>query len=386
MNLDNKIYLDYSATTPLAPEALESMLPYFSNAFGNASSIHSFGQEAKVAMEDSRRKIAQLLNAEIGEIVFTAGGTEANNWALKGAASFYTGQKRHIITTNAEHYAVLNTCQSLEKIGCEVTYLNVDETGMISAQKVAEAMREDTFLVSAMHVNNEIGTINPVGEIGRLCRERDVLFHTDAVQSTGKLPIDVKKMNIDLLTLSGHKFYGPKGIGALYIRQGIKLGKLLHGGKHERDRRAGTENVPAIVGLGKAAEICSDRMETDFQHFSEYYKALKGKIMSVIPDTKINGHPDKFYPGILNVSFEGIQSDSMLLSLDLKSIAVSNGSACTSGTVEPSHVLKAMGASQKRGMSAIRFSFGRHSKLEEIDVVVNALDEIVTRLRKIKRK
>ncbi len=386
MNSNNKIYLDYSATTPLVLKALESMLPYFSNSFGNASSIHSFGQEAKVAMEDSRRKIAQLLNAEIGEVVFTSGGTEANNLALKGAASFYAGQKGHIITTNAEHHAVLNTCQFLEKAGYDITYLNVDETGMISAQKVAEALQEDTFLVSAMHVNNEIGTINPIAEIGSLCRERGVLFHTDAVQSTGQLPIDVKEMNIDLLTLSGHKLYGPKGIGALYVRQGIKLDRLLHGGKQERDRRAGTENIPSIVGLGKAIEICSERMESDFQLIAECHKTLKGKISESIPDAKFNGHPDKFYPGVLNVSFEGIQSDSMLLSLDLKGIAVSNGSACTSGTVESSHVLNAIGASQKRGLSAIRFSFGRHSTLEEIDVVIDALNEIVTRLRKNNRK
>ncbi len=384
MKKDNKIYLDYSASTPLAPEALESMLPYFSNSFGNASSIHSFGQEAKVAMENSRRKIAQLLNAEIGEIVFTGSGTEADNWALKGAA--YHRPNGHIITSKTEHPAVLMTCEALAEIGYDVTYLNVDETGLISVDNVKKAIREDTFLVSVMHVNNEVGTVNPIGEIGKLCREKDILFHTDAVQSFGKIPVDVKEMNIALLSISGHKIYGPKGIGALYVRQGIKLGKLVHGGKHERDRRAGTENVPAIVGFGKAVEICIDRIEADGGHVLQCRKAFKEKIKARIPEAKFNGHSENFYPGILNVSFEGIQSDSMLLSLDLKGIAVSNGSACTSGTVEPSHVLKAMGVSQKRGISAIRFSFGRHSKLEEIDIVVNALDEIVTRLRKVQRK
>ena len=386
MTTNKRIYLDHSATTPVAPEVIAAMLPFFDRAYGNASSIHAFGQEAKVALEDARRQVAKLLNAEPGEIVLTSGGTEANNWAIKGAASFFEGTKKHIITATAEHQAVLYPCKFLEKKGFEVTYVVVDQYGMVDPQKVADAIRPDTFLVSIMHANNEVGTINPISEIGALARERGVLFHTDAVQTLGKLLLDVRGMNIDLLSLSAHKIYGPKGVGALYLRQGIQLDKLLHGGKHERDRRAGTENVPMAVGLGKAAEICGSRMEQEMGQLRSLRDVLYEEISGRIGGVRLNGHEKKRLPGILNVSFDGIEGDALLLSFDLAGIAVSNGSACTSGTVEPSYVLKAMGLPRGAASSAIRFSFGRQNTAEEIDQTVDALDEILARLRKLRRR
>lgn len=377
-----RIYLDHSATTPVEPEVVEAMLPFLAEHYGNASSIHSFGQEAKVALEDARRQIASLLSARPAEIVFTCGGTEANNWAIKGAAAFHQGRKNHIVTSAAEHHAVLFTCQYLQKQGVDVTYVPVDETGMVDPQQVADAIRDDTFLISIMHANNEVGTINPIREFGQIAHENSLLFHTDAVQTFGKMPVDVNAMHIDLLSLSGHKIYAPKGIGALYVRQGIQLDKLMHGGKHEHDRRAGTENVPAAVGLGKAAEICSQRMEDDLGKLQQLRDALQQRILEQWHNVHLNGHLKKRLPGILNVSFEGAASDSLLLSLDLKGIAVSNGSACTSGSVEPSHVLQAMGLPGTLANSALRFSFGRQNKPEEIDFVIDALDEILARLRR----
>lgn len=384
--LKKRIYLDHSATTPVDPQVVAAMLPMFSECYGNASSIHGFGQEAKVALEEARRQVARVLNAEPAEVVFTSGGTEADNWALKGAAAFFQGRKNHMVTSSAEHHAVLFASQYLEKRGFEVTYVPVDATGMVDPQRIADAIQEDTFLVSIMHANNEVGTLNPIREIGAVARGRGVLFHTDAVQTFGKIAVNVKEMNIDLLSLSGHKLYGPKGIGALYMRQGLQLDKLLHGGKHERDRRAGTENVPAAVGLGKAAEICSQRMEEDIGKLRSLREELFRKVTAAISGVHLNGHKTKRHPGILNLSFEGVASDSLLLSLDLKGIAVSNGSACTSGTIEPSHVLRAMGLPKDLTNSAIRFSFGRQNSSREIDEVVEALGEILARLRKLKRR
>lgn len=384
--LKKRIYLDHSATTPVDPQVVAAMLPMFSECYGNASSIHGFGQEAKVALEEARRQVARVLNAEPAEVVFTSGGTEADNWALKGAAAFFQGRKNHMVTSSAEHHAVLFASQYLEKRGFEVTYVPVDATGMVDPQRIADAIQEDTFLVSIMHANNEVGTLNPIREIGAVARGRGVLFHTDAVQTFGKIAVNVKEMNIDLLSLSGHKLYGPKGIGALYMRQGLQLDKLLHGGKHERDRRAGTENVPAAVGLGKAAEICSQRMEEDIGKLRSLRDELFRKVTAAISGVHLNGHKTKRHPGILNLSFEGVASDSLLLSLDLKGIAVSNGSACTSGTIEPSHVLRAMGLPKDLTNSAIRFSFGRQNSSREIDEVVEALGEILARLRKLKRR
>lgn len=385
-NFQNKrIYLDHSATTPVDPRVLEAMIPYFSQVFGNASSVHMFGQDAKVALEEARRQVAAVLGAEPAEIVFTSGGTESDNWAIKGAAYFFAGQKKHIVTSTVEHHAVLYTCKYLEKQGFEVTYVSVDKTGMVNPEKVAEAIRGDTFLVSIMHANNELGTINPIREIGQIAHERGILFHTDAVQSFGKIPINVREMNIDLLSLSGHKIYGPKGIGALYIRRGVQIEKFMHGGKHERDRRAGTENVPGAVGLGKAAELCQQRMEEDMSHLRTLSQRLYDLVMAEIPEVCLNGHPNKRMPGIINLSFRGVDSESMLMSLDLKGIAVSNGSACTSGSVEPSHVLKALGLPKDLANSAIRFSLGRDNTEEDIDRTVEALKEIVNRLRVLKR-
>lgn len=384
MTLQNKkIYLDHSATTPVAPEVVEAMLPFFTGNFGNASSIHAFGQDAKVALEDARRQVARLIGAEPAEVVFTSGGTEADNWAIKGAAYTFEGRKNHIITSAVEHHAVLYACKYLEQRGFEVTYLPVDEYGMVSPQQVAEAIRDDTFLVSIMHANNEIGTLNPIREIGAITHERGVLLHTDAIQSIGKIPVHVKEMNIDLLSLSGHKIYGPKGIGALYMRQGIQIEKYFHGGSHERDRRAGTENVPGAVGLGKATEIAQNRMEEDIAKLRELREQLYAQITQAIPEVHRNGHPEKSLPGLLNLSFPGAASDSLLLSLDLKGIAVSNGSACTSGVVEPSHVLKALRLPKSLANSAIRFSFGRDNTSEQMEMVVEALQEIVARLRRL---
>ncbi len=382
----NRIYLDHSATTPVAPEVLNAMLPYFSKHFGNASSIHTFGQDAKVALEQARGQISKCIHAQPAEIVFTSGGTESNNWALKGTALVFAGQKKHIITSKIEHHAVLYPCQYLEKRGFDVTYLPVDEVGMVSPQQVAEALRDDTFLVSIMHANNEIGTINPIAEIGKIAREHGVLFHTDAVQTFGKLPIDVKNMTIDLLSISGHKIYGPKGIGALYIRQGLRLEKLLHGGRHERDRRAGTENVTGAVGFGKAAEISLNRMEDDLAKMQQLSADFSSELQQSISGIHFNGHERKRLPGIVNVSFEGVESDSLLLSLDLEGIAASNGSACTSGIVEPSHVITALGLPGHLARSALRFSFGRENTSDEISYTVHTLQKILTRLRRLKRK
>lgn len=382
----NRIYLDHSASTPTDPAVVQAMLPYFSNQYGNASSIHAYGQEAKVGLEQARRQIAKVINAEPAEIVFTSSGTESDNWALKGAAFAHQGGDGHIITSTAEHHAVLYTGQFLEQKGLEVTYLRVDKHGRVAPSQVLEAIRENTFLISLMHANNEVGSLNPISEIGAVARERGILFHTDAVQTFGRLPIDVKEMAIDLLSLSGHKMYGPKGIGALYIRRGLQIEKLLHGGKHERDRRAGTENVPAGVGLGKAAELCAEKMNAEMSRLGALRSKLQRLIEHRIDGVRINSPENNCHPGILNISFDGVQSDSLLLSLDLKGIAVSNGSACTSGSIDPSHVLQAMGLSRELSTSAVRFSLGRQNTPQEINATVDALCEVLGRLRKLGRR
>ncbi|MFQ5602512.1 MAG: cysteine desulfurase family protein [bacterium] len=379
-----RIYLDHAATTPVDAKVVQAMLPYFSQVFGNASSIHAFGQQAKVALEEARRQVAKLINAQPAEIVFTSGGTEADNWAIQGAAAHFAGHKKHIVTTAVEHHAVLFAGKYLEKRGFEVTCLPVDKFGMVTPDQVADAIREDTFLVSVMHANNETGSLNPITEIGAVTRERQVLLHTDAVQTVGKMPVDVHELNVDLLSFSSHKIYGPKGIGALYLRRGTKIEKLLHGGRHERDRRSGTENVPAAVGFGTAAEICRERLAEDMNHLCHLGRELIAKITQQLPGVRLNGHPEKRLPGIVNFSFAGVESDSLMLSLDLEGIAVSNGSACSSGSVEASHVLQAMGLSQDLNRSAIRFSLGRGNTSEDIDRTVDALTRIVQRLRALK--
>jgi cysteine desulfurase len=377
-----KVYFDHSATTPVDPAVLEEMLPYFEVRFGNASSIHSFGREAKVALEEARERVAKVIGAEPSEIVFTSGGTEADNWAIKHLAFLPGQEKRHVVTSRVEHHAVLHACQFLEKLGFEVTYLKPDRYGRIEPAQVAEAIREDTALVSIMHANNEIGTINPVAEIGRIARERGVLFHTDAVQSYGKLPLDVRRDAIDLLSASSHKIYGPKGAGFLYIRKGVQLTPLLHGGGHERKRRAGTENVPAIVGFGKAAELCAKSMDSEAPRLRKLTERLVERVLETIPGVSLNGHPSERLPGLVNFAIEGVENESLLMSLDLKGIAASNGAACTSGSLEPSHVMQALGQRH----AAVRFSLGRSNTEEEVDYVAESLAEIVFRLRGVKRR
>lgn len=378
-----RIYLDYNATTPIHPEVLETMLPYYRDSFGNPSTIYFFGQETKKATEEAREKVASLLGANPEEIVFTSGGTEADNFALKGAAFALEKKGRHIVTSAIEHHAVLSTCQYLEKRGFKVTYLPVDEYGWLDPQEVQDSITKDTILISIIHANNEVGTIEPIPEIGEIAERRGIYFHTDAVQTVGKVPVKVDKLKANLLSLSAHKFYGPKGIGALYVRSGTHIHPLIHGGHQERVRRAGTENVPGIVGLGKAAEIASRKMEGETKRIENLRNKLEKKIKENIPHVYINGHPSKRSPNTLNVSFEFVEGESLVLNLDLKGIAVSTGSACTAGSLEPSHVLQAMGVPPQLAQGSLRFSLGRDNKEEDIDRTVETLKEIVGRLREM---
>lgn len=379
-----RIYLDNAATTAVSPRVLEAMLPYFTQAHGNASSIHGFGREAKRAVETARRQVMKALNAAAPqEVYFTAGGTESDNWAIKGAA--LARQGGHIITTAIEHHAVLHTCQWLENQGFSVTYLPVDEFGRVAAAQVEKALREDTILVSVMAANNEVGTIQPVAEIGALCRERGVLFHTDAVQAVGAMPIDVQAMKIDLLSLSGHKIHGPKGAGALYVRKGVKLDAFIHGGAQERGFRAGTENVPAIVGLGTAIEDACENLAENAAHMTALRQRLIDGLMTRISGTRLNGHPTERLPGNANLSFDKVEGEALLLRLDLMGVAGSSGSACTSGTLDPSHVLMALGLTQAQANGALRLTIGTDTTAEEIDAVLDILPPIVEDLRRMQR-
>jgi cysteine desulfurase len=376
-----RIYLDHNATTPVHPEVFEAMLPYYKDKFGNASSIHSFGREAKVALEESREKVAKSINASPQEIYFTSGGTESDNLAIKGTAFANRKKGKHIITSKIEHHAVLESCKFLEKEGFEITYLPVDKYGFVDPDNLKKAIRKDTILASIMHVNNEVGTIQPLEELCKITKERGVYFHTDAVQSVGKMPVDVQKLNVDMLSMSGHKIYGPKGVGAIYIRKGTRMTSWSHGGHHERSRRAGTENVPGIVGLAKTVEIAQRDMEQQSQQMKNLTEAFYQKVTHAIPDVILNGHLEKHIPNTLNLSFKAVEGESIILSLDLKGVAVASGSACTSGTLEPSHVLSAMGISPEIAQGAIRFSFGRDNTMADVDYVVGILPEIVSRLR-----
>ena len=377
-----RVYLDHNATTPTAPEVLEAMLPYFGDVFGNASSMSGYGREARSAIDRAREQVAALVNADVPEITFTSGGTESDNLALKGVAYSQRKKGNHIITTQIEHHAVLHTCQFLEKHeGFRVTYLPVDRHGMVDPDDLRAAITDDTILVSIMHANNEVGTIQPIAEIGAITRERSIPLHVDAVQSVGKIPVDVKAMSIDLLSLSAHKIYGPKGVGALYVRRGTRMVPLMHGGHHERNRRAGTENVPGIVGLGKAAEIAQRDMAQDFVHVRTLRDALHDKIVERVERVHLNGHPTERLPGTLNLSFEAVEGESMILSLDLEGVAISSGSACTSGTLEPSHVLTAMGVPPELSQTALRFSPGRGNTMEDIELVADLIPPSVERLR-----
>ena len=383
MKTERRIYLDYNATTPLRPEILEVMIPYLKDHFGNPSSLHHFGQEAKRATEDARESISNLIHSNSSEIVFTGGGTAANNLAIKGVARAGREKGNHIITSSIEHPAVLNPCNSLEQEGYQVTYLPVDYFGMVDPDEVKSAIRPDTILISIMHANNEVGTIQPIEEIAEIAGSHGIPLHTDAIQSLGKIPVNVKTLGVDLMSLSAHKIYGPKGVGALYIRKGIELEPLLHGGHHEMNRRAGTENVSGIVGFGKAAKL--SEMELKDPSGLRAMEALRdyffGRLQRDIHDVRLNGHPIERLPNTLNVSFEGVSGESLAINLDLCGISVSTGSACTSGAIQPSHVIQAMGAPLIVAQGSVRFSLGRDTNREEIDLTVEALRNIVHRLR-----
>lgn len=381
-----RVYLDYNATSPVDREVVEAMQPYFEKEFGNPSSLHRFGQRAREAVEEARCKIATFIRAENPEeIIFTSGGTESNNLAIKGVA--YANQERgkHIITSSVEHHAVLNPCRDLEKKGWRITYLGVDKYGVVNLEELEKAIEKDTVLVSIMHANNEVGTIQPVSEISKIIKKinPEIYLHTDAVQSAGKIEVDVEKMGVDLLSISAHKLYGPKGIGALYIRKGVKIEPQISGGHHERNLRAGTENVPAIVGFAKAAEIVEKNREEETVRLKKLSELLYTGILKEIENVYLNGHPVNRLPNTLNLSFEFVEGEAIVLNLDLKGIAVSSGSACTSGALEPSHVLSAMGIDLILAKGAVRFSLGKDNTEEEIKYVIDVLKDVIPRLRSI---
>lgn len=379
--MNKLIYLDNAATTRTKQEIVDAMLPYFTTYYGNASSVYDFGAKCKEAMTDAREIIAEVLHTDAGNIYFTAGGSEADNWALKGVAEAYREKGKHIITTKIEHHAVLHTCEYLEKHGFDVTYLDVDEEGLISLEELQAAIREDTILISIMFANNEIGTIEPVEQIGKIAHERGILFHTDAVQAFAQVPIDVEKMHIDLLSASGHKLNGPKGIGFLYIRKGVKIRPLIHGGAQEKKRRAGTENIPGIVGLGKAVEIASATMEERAEKERQLRDYLISRILKEVPYTRCNGSLEHRLPNNANFCFRFIEGESLLIMLDMCGICGSSGSACTSGSLDPSHVLLAIGLPHEIAHGSLRLTLSDETTKEEIDTTVEAVKTIVERLR-----
>lgn len=375
------IYLDNAATTKTAPEVVDAMLPYFSEYYGNASTIYGLGAESKKAMDHARQTIADSLGAKPEEIYFTAGGSESDNWALKATAEAYASKGKHIITTKIEHHAILHTCEYLEKRGFEITYLNVDRDGLINLDELKAAIRPDTILISVMFANNEIGTIEPIAEIGEIAKEHGVLFHTDAVQAYAQVPINVDEMHIDMLSASGHKLNGPKGIGFLYIRKGVKIRSFVHGGAQERSRRAGTENIPGIVGLGAAVERAMRIMDSKTQREIELRDYLIGRLENEIPHCWLNGHRTKRLPNNINFSFLFIEGESMLIMLDMKGICASSGSACTSGSLDPSHVLLAIGLKHEEAHGSLRLTLSEDSTKEEMDIVAEEVKKIVQRLR-----
>jgi cysteine desulfurase len=377
--MSRRVYLDHNASTPVHPEVLAEMLPYFSEAFGNPSSVHAFGRDARAGVDTARERVARFLRVAAGEIVFTSGGTESDNFGVKGLA--LARGRGHLITSKIEHHAVLRTCEWLESQGFAVTYLNVDELGMVDPDEVRRAIRPDTIGISIMHANSEVGTIQPLAAIGAIARERGVPFHVDAVQTFGKIDIDVTAANVSALSFSGHKIYGPKGVAGLWVRKGTRLVSVQHGGEHERRRRAGTENVPGIVGLGKAVEVRARDMHDEARRVTALRDKLWEGIRGSVPDVRLNGHPTERLPGTVSVSYRGVESESVVLGLDLKGIGVSAGSACTSGSVEPSYVLRAMGVPLEWAMGAVRHSLGRSTSAEDIDYVVAAVTPIVRKLR-----
>ena len=378
-----QFYFDYAATTPVKKEVLEEMLPFFSINFGNPSSIYNIGRQSRDALDVARDRVSKTLNSKSEEIFFTGGGSESDNWAIKGVAFANKDKGNHIITSKIEHHAVLNTCEYLEKKGFEITYLDVDKYGLVSVDDLKGAIRDDTILVSIMYANNEIGTMQPIKELAQIAREKEIIFHTDAVHAYGNELIDVKDLGVDLLSISAHKIYGPKGVGALYIKKGTKIHQLIHGGAQEKKRRAGTENMPGIVGLGKAAEMAYENIEEHIDRLVRLRDRLINGIMTKIPYTKLNGHPTKRLPGNANISFEFIEGESLLLSLDIEGIAASTGSACTSGSLSSSHVLMAIGLTHEMAHGSLRLTIGDFTTEDEIDYVIEKLQPIVDRLRRI---
>jgi cysteine desulfurase len=388
----NRVYLDYNATTPVEPEVLDAMLPYFSAEFANAASIHTPGQRARAAVERAREQVAALIGTRPQEIVFTSGGTESDNHAIFGIVSSSLTSSTsstsltsppHLITAAIEHEAVLNTCQALEKEGARVTYLPTDRDGLIDLDELRRAIQPETILITIMHANNELGTVQPLEEIGRIAKQADVYFHTDAVQSAGKIPIDVNAMGVDLLSLSGHKIYAPKGIGALYVRGGTRLRQLLYGGHHQRGFRPGTENVAGIVGLGKAAEIARRSLAEDAQRVSALRDKLQQGLLHSVPQSRVNGGAAPRTPNTTNLVFPGVEGEALLISLDLKGLACSTGAACSSGAVEPSHVLTAIGLPPEDARASLRFSLGRHTTSADIDFALNVVPAAVAQLREL---
>ncbi len=376
-----QVYLDNAATTALSPQVLEAMMPYLTEVYGNPSSVHAFGQAAKAGMDKARDQVAKALNCDPAEVIFTGCGTESDNTVLLGVAEKYKEKGRHIITTNIEHHAILHTCEYLEKQGCDVTYLPVDEYGLVTPEQVREAIRPDTILVSIMFANNEIGTIMPIPEIAAVCHEKGVLFHTDAVQAIGHIPVDVKAMGIDMLSLSAHKFHGPKGVGVLYCRKGLRLPSFIKGGAQEKGRRAGTENVAGIVGLGAAIELACSHMEENTVRMTALRDRLMQGIAANIPEVKLNGHPTKRLPNNVNYSIRYIEGESILLMLDMNGIAASSGSACTSGSLDPSPVLLALGLTHEIAHGSVRLTLGDDTTEEDIDYTIDVLTKTTQRLR-----
>ena len=376
-----RIYFDHAATTPVDPRVLEKMMPYFTEKFGNPNSQHFFGRETVSAVDDARDAIAACIGAKPSEIYFTSGGTEADNWALRGAAHAFAARGRHLIVSAVEHPAMISSAKELVKEGFDVTFAEVDEYGLVDLEKLERAIRPDTIFVGVMTANNEVGTIQPVKEIAALCKARGIVFFTDAVQAAGAIPLDVKALGADMLSFSAHKFYGPKGVGALYVRSGLRIGKLIAGGHQERSMRGGTTNVPAVVGMAQALRIACAELEKNAAYVTSLRDRFIKRVLAEIPYVKLNGHPEKRLPANANFSFRYIEGESLLFSLDLKNIAVSSGSACSSGSLEPSHVLLAMGLPEGLAHGSIRFSFGKDNTVEQVDYAVDALKEITVKLR-----
>lgn len=378
-----RVYLDHNATTPVDPAVLEAMLPFFAGEYGNASSIHGFGQRARAAVETAREQVADLIGARPQEIVFTSGGTESDNHAIFGIVASAPGATKHVVTSAIEHEAVLNTCQALEQAGAAVTYVAVDSNGRADPEAVRDALRPHTVLVTIMHANNELGTVQPLEEIGRIAAQNDVYFHTDAVQSAAKIPIDVDSLGVDLLSLSGHKIYAPKGVGALYVRGGTRLRQLLYGGHHQRGFRPGTENVAGIAGLGKAAELAQRFLEADATRVSQLRDELQQGLSERVPGARVNAADAPRTPNTLNITFPGIEGEALVIALDLKGLACSTGAACSSGAVEPSHVLTAIGMSAENARASLRFSLGRHTTRDDVEYALAVVPAAVAQLRQL---